>query len=241
MHISVVIPCKNEVGTVETLLDSIVTQTVKPNEVIVVDSNSEDDLSNSVKQYETSLNIRSVPARKRGVAEARNTGGYEATEPNILFVDADAILPPSFFENLNKELNKKKFEVAGFNQKMSRGTRSIQIGNKIMNAYQKTMSYTIWPIAISMIFSTKYAFETLEGFDPEIYIMEDYDYALRARRNKLSFGIITTTYFDASPRRMTDSSSIWRGMYGELYRYTHKLRITKPIYEYKMGGTKKKN
>lgn len=109
-----------------------------------------------------------------------------------------------------------------------------------MNLYLKAMQYTPWPIAFSCMFSEKNVFKAVNGFDTELYIMEDYDYALRAKRKKYKFGIIDSTHFLASDRRFDtpEKGLVWRGIYGEIYRYTHGLRVTKKIYDYKMGGKK---
>ena len=76
--------------------------------------------------------------------------------------------------------------------------------------------------------------------------MEDYDLALRGRRGGGRFRYLKHPFFYASGRRYEASNGgrdIFRGIYAEFYRYTHGMRITKPLFEYEMGGqqpTKKK-
>ena len=68
--------------------------------------------------------------------------------------------------------------------------------------------------------------------------MEDYDYVYRARRHKATFRMIKRTFFNASDRRFRHgaATSITRALYAEAYRYTHGMRITRPLYDYTMGG-----
>ena len=81
--------------------------------------------------------------------------------------------------------------------------------------------------------------DEIGGFDPEIFVMEDYDYALRGKRAGGKFGIVKDTFFHSSPRRYeaTDGNkSIMQGFYAEFYRYTHGMRVTKKLFDYDMGG-----
>jgi hypothetical protein len=53
---------------------------------------------------------------------------------------------------------------------------------------------------------------------------------------------VSSPFIGSDRRFIENPSQAWRGLYGEWYRYTHGLRITRPIYGYAMGGkTKKKS
>ena len=85
------------------------------------------------------------------------------------------------------------------------------------------------------------AMPPLNGFDTSLFIMEDYDLILKAKRAKYKNGVIKITYLTSDRRYQNNSlRQALKGIYGELYRYTHGLRVTKPIYEYEMGGKQKK-
>lgn len=241
MRLSVIIPCKNEVGVVEHLLDSLTAQTLPPDEVIVVDSHSTDATAAAAKAYQDRLPLLVIAAKKKGATHARNEGAAKARGDALLFLDADAQLPPRFIQTLQQQVTKQGLEVAGFPQRMREGNAGLRVGARVMSGYARMMSLTPWPIFFSCMFATKKANERLHGFDPEIWIMEDYDYAYRARKRGLKFGIISQTYFYASPRRFEDkaASSIFKAAYAEIYRYTHGMRITKPLFTYDMGGGKK--
>ena len=242
MRLSVIIPCKDEVGVVEHLLDSLAAQTTPPYEVIVVDSNSSDDLSGTVKHYAKKLPIHLITATKKGVIYARNQGAEAATGDTLLFLDADVTLPRDFITKTITQMERRSIDVAGFYQRMQSPKASIRSGARLMNGYVRLMSASKTPVVFSCMAATKAAHSAINGFDPAVWIMEDYDYAYRAKRHGLKFGVIKKTFFLASDRRFQDNAgmSIAQGIYAELYRYTHGLRITKPLYEYKMGGASKK-
>ena len=96
MKISIIIPCKNESGVVENLLDSLVQQTRPADEVIVVDSNCTDDTIARAKTYAKKLPLKTAAATQAGPAHARNRGASKATGDMLIFADADLILPEYF-------------------------------------------------------------------------------------------------------------------------------------------------
>jgi glycosyltransferase involved in cell wall biosynthesis len=242
MKLSVIIPCKNEVGTLETLLDSLASQTSPVDEVIVVDSHSTDGTAEVAKRYIGKLPLQVITAKEKGATAARNEGAERASGELLLFIDADVRLPDDLIEKTHKQIEKRNLKVGGYAQHMDTTSRGLRTGSRLMNGYVRTMSFTPWPIFFSCFFVTKQLHEKINGFDPELWIMEDYDYAYRARKSGAKFGLIKGTYFIASARRFEEgeSHSILRAIYAEAYRYTHGMRLTKPLYTYDMGGQQKK-
>lgn len=240
MKLSVIIPCKNEVGVVDALLKCLERQTCPADEVIVVDSHSTDGTGAHVKKIGKKLPLKVVKAVKKGVAEARNIGAEKSSGTVLLFLDADCQLEDDFIERFLLQRNERHLAVGGFTQRMPSRQKGIEIGARLMNGYARTMQHTPWPIAYSSLFADKSAFNELDGFDPEIFIMEDYDLIYRAKKAGFRTGIVSVPFI-ASDRRFVgpDAPPMWRGFYAELYRYTHGMRITKPLFDYQMGGKKK--
>lgn len=239
MKLTVIIPCKNEVGTVEHLLDSLVKQTTQPDEVIVIDSHSSDTTADTARSYSDRLPIKVVTAQKRGLAHARNEGVQAASGDMLLFTDADVQLPSHFIQTMRHQIETRHLDIGGFSQRMPEGNWSLKFGARMMNGYVRTMSVSPWPIFFSCFFASKKVHDTLGGFDANLWIMEDYDYAYRAKKSGAKFGLIHGTHFIASARRFEEKgtgTNISRALYAEFYRYTHGMRLTKPLFKYEMGG-----
>ena len=238
MKLSVIIPCKNEAGTIERLLDSLAKQTHPADEIIVVNSHSTDTTVESVRRYQKKLPIKIVTAIKKGISHARNDGTAAAEGDFYMFIDADVVLPPTCIETMLDNIHKRQLEVGGLAQRMRADAWGLRFGSRLMNGYVRLMSLTPWPIFFSCFFASKKVHQTIGGFDPKQWIMEDYDYAHRARKSGAKFGILHGTSFSASPRRFEEGEghSIGRAIYAEIYRYTHRLQITKPLFTYDMGG-----
>jgi glycosyltransferase involved in cell wall biosynthesis len=99
--VSVVIPCFRCAATIKRAIASIVAQTQKPAEVILVEDNSGDDtlavLQILAERYLDWIKIIALPVN-RGVATARNVGWAVATQPYIAFLDADDAWHPQKIE-----------------------------------------------------------------------------------------------------------------------------------------------
>ncbi len=97
--ISVVIPSYNCAAYLPEALDSVLTQTRRPLEVIVVDDGSTDRTDRVVERYRDA--VRYVGQRNAGEAAARNTGFELARGKWVAFLDADDVWKP---EKLERQL-----------------------------------------------------------------------------------------------------------------------------------------
>ena len=96
--VSVVIPCYQCENTIRRAVDSVVNQTVRPQELILVDDGSADQTPTVLKHLQTLYGeswIKIVSLRRNGgVSAARNVGWDLATSDYVAFLDADDIWHP---------------------------------------------------------------------------------------------------------------------------------------------------
>jgi len=85
--VSVVIPAYNIGKLVARAIDSVLAQTHKADEIIVVDDGSTDDTADVIKSY--GLKVRYIYQANLGLAGARNTGIMAARCEWIAFLDGD--------------------------------------------------------------------------------------------------------------------------------------------------------
>lgn len=99
--VSVVVPCYRCVATLERAVLSVVGQTQRPAQVILVDDASGDgtlDLLRSLQaRYGDWVRVLALAANM-GAASARNAGWNVATQPYIAFLDADDAWHPQKIE-----------------------------------------------------------------------------------------------------------------------------------------------
>lgn len=94
--VSVIIPCYNQAHYLQQAIDSVLTQTYKKAEVIVIDDGSTDNTGTICKQYEK--NVRCIRIERAGLSAVRNIGVQFSKGDFIIFLDADDFLYPGAIE-----------------------------------------------------------------------------------------------------------------------------------------------
>lgn len=99
--ISVIVPAYNIEKYIGRCLDSLLCQTHKAIEIIVVNDGSSDDTLDIIEEY-AKKDVRIVPVNKEngGVTSARLEGVKKATGEYIGFVDGDDEVEPEMFQHL---------------------------------------------------------------------------------------------------------------------------------------------
>ena len=95
-RVSVIIPTYNSAWSVGRTLRSVLHQTLRDFEVIVVNDGSTDDFADAVAPFEGDERVRIVHQANMGLAAARNRGIAEARSALIAPIDADDLWHPDF-------------------------------------------------------------------------------------------------------------------------------------------------
>lgn len=100
--VSVVIPCFNSEATILRALDSVLQQTLVPNEIIIVDDCSSDSTESIVSlllHLNSSINIKYIRLSVNfGPSKARNVGWNNSMSTYVAFLDADDTWHPEKIE-----------------------------------------------------------------------------------------------------------------------------------------------
>lgn len=100
--ISIIIPTYQHGRTIASCLTSVLEQTRKPDEVIVVDDGSKDQTIQTIKPFLDQITY--VRQSNQGPQAARNRGWLLSRGDLLLFCDADAILDPFMLEKMERVL-----------------------------------------------------------------------------------------------------------------------------------------
>lgn len=112
MKVSVIIPAYNSKDTIKNAIDSVLNQSLKDLEVIVIDDGSTDgtyDILKSLSASDQRINV--LKQQNGGPALARNKGIGMAQGDYIAFLDADDYLEPDFYETALKKAYDGDFDV----------------------------------------------------------------------------------------------------------------------------------
>jgi len=104
--VSVCIPTYNVAKTIRKCLESILNQTVKPYEILVVDGYSQDE---TLKIIQEDPNVKIIGFAE-GIGKARKILADNASGDLIAWVDADIVIPPNWIE-LNVKIHLKRKDV----------------------------------------------------------------------------------------------------------------------------------
>ncbi len=105
MKFSVIIPLFNGAGTIEKTLDSVISQTCRDYEVVLVNDESPDNVGEVVKGYinrHPDVSFTYIEQKNRGLGGARNTGIRNASGEICSFIDQDDIWYPAKLETVSK-------------------------------------------------------------------------------------------------------------------------------------------
>ena len=94
--ISVIVTTYNRESVLRLCLESLVCQTTSEFEVIVADDGSNDQTTETIKEYSEKLNLKYIWQSKRGwqLSKSRNNGIALSRSPAVVFIDADILLNP---------------------------------------------------------------------------------------------------------------------------------------------------
>lgn len=129
-EISVVVPVYNGEKYIKKCLESLLSQSVRPREIIVVDDGSIDNSAKIAATFPVEL-VRHE--KNQGLASARNSGVIEAKTEIIAFIDVDCAAREDMLENMLKNYNEPDVGgVGGWGVEVNR--------NGLANAYRSTYS-----------------------------------------------------------------------------------------------------
>lgn len=161
--VSVVIPTYQHAGTIQACIDSVLSQSYKNIEVIVVNDGSTDNTEEVLAAY--GEKIISVYQENQGSNPARNRGLAEASGEFVIFVDADVFMKPEMIERMVEML--KTHPEASFVYS------SFKFGWKL---------FASRPFSQQMLRKMNYVHTTslvrradFPGFDNEIKRLQDWD------------------------------------------------------------------
>lgn len=100
VKISVIVPIYNAEQYLEQCLDSIVSQTLKDIEIILIDDGSTDGSAEICKKYLADSRVSYYRKENEGLAAARDDGMMRANGEYIGFVDSDDWLKPEMYEKM---------------------------------------------------------------------------------------------------------------------------------------------
>ena len=230
MHLSIIIPTFNEEKYLLLLLKSIKRQKFSDYEIIVADAGSKDKTKEIAREYNCKIISGGLPAK------GRNNGARASQGNLLLFLDADVILPQSFFEKSLNEFKKRKLKIASFFLMPQEKSKLARFFFKLFYNLPILVMEKILAHAAMGILIDKGVFEKIQGFDESIKLAEDHDLARRAKKIG-KYGILRSSKIFVSIRRFKKEG--WLKTYLKFFLCELHMIFIGPvrsdIFKYKLG------
>ena len=137
MKISIIIPCYNEINTVEKIIDKILLQEKFDKEIIVIDDYSTDGTTNLLENIKNKYDRLIINSKNYGKGYSIKKGISIATGDVILIQDADLEYDPSDYEKLIRPIIQDNADVVFGSRFVGAGEKRVlffwhSLGNKLL-------------------------------------------------------------------------------------------------------------
>lgn len=187
MNISVVIPTFNRSQTIVRAIDSVLNQTHRDFELIIVDDGSTDHTFELVESHYKDSRLKLIRQRNLGVSAARNLGIESCSHDWIAFLDSDdQWLPNKLSVQIEKLKQNENIRFIHSNEYWIKNGKKINIPKKFDKGphdifYRSLQTCLISP---STVLAKKSLLKEYDMFDTSFEICEDYDLWLKVLANE---------------------------------------------------------
>ena len=185
MKVSIVIPVYNVEKYIRQCLESVINQTLKDIEIIVVNDGTKDNSMKIVEEYLSDERIKIINKENGGLSSARNAGMREAQGKYIYFIDSDDFADKEVLSTLYENSENEKMDIvfsnfSYYNDKTKKEKRAkfiFPFKEKISKGYYYLYNgeeINVWNRLYKKDFLEKYNFQFIEGI-----IYEDQDFGFK--------------------------------------------------------------
>lgn len=113
MKYSIIVPVFNRPDEVDELLQSLVGQTLKDFEVVIVEDGSEKPCKDVCDKYAGKIDLKYFMKKNSGPGQSRNYGAERANGEYLIVLDSDVVLPEDYLKAVDDELNRELSDAFG--------------------------------------------------------------------------------------------------------------------------------
>lgn len=189
--ISLILPCYNSAKTIERCLNSVINQTMLPDELIMIDDGSSDDTSEIIKKFTLDHEFcRLIEQDNKGALAARIVGIKSAKGEYVSFIDSDDWIDKDHFSYIKALVEKNKPDIIAMGCMRETAEKvELRTINRIKNGvykdgelseilpkvlrYNDFFEFGILPYLWNKLFKTSIIQHVIDDIDIELYDGED--------------------------------------------------------------------
>ncbi|HEY0735065.1 MAG TPA: glycosyltransferase [Herpetosiphonaceae bacterium] len=188
-NVSLIATVKNEADNIAALLDSMLAQSRRPDEIVINDNHSGDETAAIVERYIAAGHPIKLVRGGFNIPSGRNNAIHHARGPIIASCDAGLVLPDHWLAEIVAPLEQNEADlVGGFYEPAPRSTWELALGATNFPDAEEINPATFLPGGNSMAF-TKAAWEAVGGYPEWADTCEDliFDLAIKERGLRFTF------------------------------------------------------
>lgn len=211
--VSVIIPVYNAEKYVGEAIESVLSQTVQPKEIIIIDDGSTDASAEKVKEY--TPDVKLFGQENKGIGGARNTGIKKSKGEIVAFLDSDDLWPTDHLEVLLASLKEdENMAIASGHVEQFLHDENEELSSRIPEGQEVMPGY----VAGASLIKRK-VFDEVGLFDETLTLAEYVDWFSRAKDAGYPFKLID----DIVLKRRVHGSNIGVQKRDKLHDYTKVL------------------
>jgi glycosyltransferase involved in cell wall biosynthesis len=192
VRFTVVIPAFNAARTIESAIRSVLAQTERAFELVVVDDGSADETAERARIFESDPRVRVITQRNRGPAAARNTGIAAGSAEYVSMLDADDLWLPEYLDVMGGALDRTPEAAFAYTDAWVVEDNVKKVRRKSAMSYQRppksvsdARTFFLLLLERNFVYTSvtarRSALEGLGGYDerPSLVGSEDWDLWLR--------------------------------------------------------------
>lgn len=213
-RISVIATVLNEEKAIRSLLDTLIDQTLPPDEIVLADGGSQDHTCEVIKSYQDRLPIQLIFAPGCNISQGRNRAIEAAAGEIIVSTDAGVRLEPDWLEKITQPYRDDRMTqiVAGFFHPDPDPESAFEVAMcaTVLPQVEEIDPENFLPSSRSVAFR-KNAWEKIGGYPVWLDYSEDLIFDLGLKREYGSFVFVPAAVVHFKPR--TSLRSFFRQYY----------------------------
>lgn len=207
--ISIIIPIYNSKKYISRCINSILDQTYKDYEIILINDGSTDDSLSvlySIKESNPTVNIRIIDKLNEGCAKTRNLGIKEAIGDYVTFIDNDDYLDEDYLEKFSSVQGNPDIVIGGY--------KRVSDDKTLFRIDAKDSEWTKYVITApwARIFKRSFLIDNdIEFFDNNIG--EDVLFNMKAYKYAKNIKVLNYTGYNWYYNDQSVSNTVQRGFY----------------------------
>ena len=234
--VSVIVPIYNTAVYLKQCIESILKQTIKSFELILIDDGSSDNSLEICKSYQGDTRVKVLQKPRGGVSSARNLGLDHANGKYIVFVDSDDYIGENYLFDLIKNGEEKRgdtlvcsayqsFTTEKINDRVTPTDFSVDV---VSGMTKEQFRYFVFEYAIFGVYCKLYRNDIIKNnhirFNERLQTAEDFEFNMQYQKHiEQICHIQSVQYYYRLGHKVLKNSFITQSSIESVHVMTHEI------------------